>query len=131
MECLAALRSACNSHLTENECSATDPVVFAAQYTVSCAWAEVVALADVPSCEVVSRHGRCEARLELDMCGDSCAGEIMYGDIHVMPAARELIRMCNGPLGAWSAVGSESDEIAECLPGTELAICACLDAVCE
>lgn len=126
-QCLASLRAACNAEASADECAAT----FAFDgYQVQCAWAKVVTFSDATSCTVASVGGRCEATIVNEGCADVCAGEDGFSNVTAIPSALEIIELCNGPLGPWSAVGSESDHLSTCHPTTSDGLCACTMAAC-
>lgn len=115
-ECLAALRSACNEHTGEDACAAEPRLAFADDmYIVRCAWAKVVTFSDAAACAVASVAGRCEASVDT-ACRDACAGEPLISNLSAIPSELEIIELCGGPLGPWSAVGSE--------PGAHVGACA-------
>lgn len=130
-QCLASLRAACNAEATAEECAAT----FAFDgYEVQCAWAKVVTFSDATSCTVASVGGRCEATIvQEESCGDFCGGEALLSNVTAIPSALEIIELCNGPLGPWSAVGSENDYTSTCgenLSPPPHAFCDCATAAC-
>ncbi len=135
VECLDAMRLACNQHSEEDDCTSAPGLAFArGGYQVGCSWARVVRFSDADTCTVQSVEGRCEASLEGLPCGDLCAGNSMLSNISAFPSESELVDLCGGPLGSWSAVGSTQMHAFTCgeniePPAPEL--CDCVDAVCE
>jgi len=115
-DCLEALRSACGEHDVEGACAGEQPLSFLDdQYIVRCSWAKVVKFSDAAACTVASVTGRCEASVDT-ACSDACAGDFLNSSLTAIPSELEIIEMCGGPLGPWSAVGSE--------PGAYLGTCA-------
>ena len=58
-DCLAALRLACNQHLSEGPCFAAESSTFDG-YSISCAWVDVATFSDATTCELESTVGRCD-----------------------------------------------------------------------
>jgi hypothetical protein len=130
-ECLANMRASCNAHADADECATA--AFELDQYGVQCAWAKVVTFSDAESCTVASVGGRCEATIVQESCGDYCAGEDSFSNVTAIPSELEIIELCNGPLGPWSAVGSDSDYTSTCgenLSPPQHAFCGCAMAAC-
>lgn len=131
--CLDSLRMSCNTHAEENECMAT-PVLFFDEggYGIRCLWARVVKFSDASSCTVESVTGRCEASVNGE-CEDFCSGDFLLSDMSAISSQSELIQVCGGPLGTWSAVGAEQGYISTCGPNIQPPpppLCDCGDAAC-
>ncbi|HWB76830.1 MAG TPA: hypothetical protein VG755_17810 [Nannocystaceae bacterium] len=129
-ECLASLRAACNSAASADACA--DAFEFDG-YGVQCAWAKVVTFSDASSCAIASVSGRCEATIVQEGCGDFCADATSFGNVKAIPSALEIIELCGGPLGPWSALDSESDHLSTCgenLSPPQHAFCECATAAC-
>ena len=122
-DCLVGLASACQAHALEPECAAAPPFSFDG-YSVRCRWIEVVTIADVTSCTVESVASRCEASLDQE-CPYECSA---------IPSDGEILRLCGGPLGPWSAVGSgDTDHVGACAPNVSPpapALCDCAPVEC-
>jgi hypothetical protein len=134
VECLAAMRSACNAIEEEGDCTLTPFASFSnGGFEVRCEWAKVVKFSDVATCSVEGVLGRCEPTLNEMACVDSCLGEALVGSISAFPSDLELVQLCGGPLGSWSAVGSTEMYGFSCgdnLVPPEPAICQCIDEAC-
>lgn len=125
--CLDDLRTTCNALATASDCEAAAAFAFDG-YVVACTWTEVARFADVTSCTVAEVTARCEAAMPTE-CGSTCDGEGLIGDVTAIGSSAELVRVCGGPLGPWSEVGAEQDDVMGC--GTDAqGLCACLDAAC-
>lgn len=134
-ECLDALRLACNAHAAENDCAAAAPFAFDdGGFVIGCAWAKVVTFSDATQCTVESVAGRCEARIDSE-CGDYCAGDFMLSDVAAIPAQLEIVQLCGGPLGAWSATDAEPGTVVStCAPNVEPPsdpLCDCATTACD
>jgi hypothetical protein len=101
-------------------------------YQIRCLWAKVVKFTDATSCSVESVTGRCEASVRT-FCGDFCGGNSLVGDIHAIPSQLEIIHLCGGPLGPWSAVGNDNSSYSSpCGTGQAApALCDCATVACE
>lgn len=134
-ECLDAMRLACNQRSEENDCTSAPGLSFdGGGYEVRCSWARVVRFSDADTCTVQTVEGRCEASLEGLPCGDLCAGESLVGNISALPSESELVQLCGGPLGAWSAVDSPQMHAFGCGENLEPPappLCDCVDVACE
>lgn len=123
-DCLGALRSACGEHEDESTCVAEPALSFSdGSYIIRCSWAKVVTFSDADACTVASVAGRCEASV------DKACNESPTGNVDAIPSELEIIEMCGGPLGPWSAVGSEPGEYvgscAENVKPPAPALCDC------
>jgi hypothetical protein len=131
-ECLGQMREACNAQLDEHGCWASAPFAFYG-YTVRCAWAKVVSF-DGEQCSSPIVSGRCEAALDSN-CGSYCAGSTMFSDMAAIPATGELIQMCGGPLGTWTALDNSEQHSFDCgvenLSSEVRPICDCADVACN
>jgi hypothetical protein len=132
-ECLDALRLACNAHAEESACAGAQPLSFdTGGYSIECGWAKVVAFVDEAACTVETVSGRCEARIDTE-CGDFCGGDDMLSDVAAIPSQGEIVQLCGGPLGPWSAVGAANDDLSTCAdnvtPPSD-ALCECAEAAC-
>jgi hypothetical protein len=122
--CLEALRLECNERATAQDCAAAPPFDFEG-YGAVCTWANVVTYVDATSCAVQSESARCEAGV--------VPGDGLVAVCHAIPSQLEIIEIWGGPLGAWSAVGSDSDFVSSCgenLSPPEPPLCACAPASC-
>lgn len=134
--CLDALRDRCRENEAESSCAAADPLKFDNNgYVIRCRWAKVVTFteSDGVSCEVTGTEGRCEATVDT-VCSDGCAGDYFQTNLRASPMQREIVQVCGGPLGAWSAVGAEPGEYFACAPNTlppPPALCDCAPIACE
>lgn len=124
-DCLSALRDACRAHADESGCAGQATFQFDG-YGVRCAWANVLTFADATSCTIASEASRCEATLvSLGSVGIPCTA---------FPSELEIVELVDGPLGPWSAVDSEPDDVGGCAPNTSPpapALCDCAPASCE
>ncbi len=124
-DCLTDLRSACNAHVDESACAGQAAFEFDG-YTVRCGWANVLTFADATSCTIASEVGRCEAVLDsLDGLDAPCTA---------FPSELEIVVLGDGPLGPWSAVDSEADDVGTCAPNISPpapALCDCAPASCD
>jgi hypothetical protein len=121
-DCLASLREACNAHVDEAACVAQPSFEFDG-YSVRCGWANVLTIADATSCTLVSEVGRCEATL-VSECLSPCTA---------ITSALEIVELCDGPLGPWSAVDDDTDDVGGCAPNTQPpapALCDCAPPTC-
>lgn len=123
-ECLGGLRLACNGFATEEACAAAAPLAFDdGGYAVRCGWASVIAYDEASTCAVASMTSRCEAYIDQE-CFASCTA---------ITSELEIIDLCGGPLGPWSAVDIEDDGVGTCAPNTQPpapALCDCAPATC-
>jgi hypothetical protein len=130
-DCLDALRQACNEQDEENVCVATEPFDVSG-YRIRCAWAKVVAFSDTSACTVDAVVGRCEASIETP-CGDYCTENELLSNVSAIPSRQEIIRLCGGPIGPWSAVGADSDHTSMCadnvVPPAD-PLCQCAEVAC-
>lgn len=142
--CLGALRATCLAHTSEQSCLADGPARIGGLpedptiggYNIYCGWAPVVTFSTGGRCQVESVKWRCEARLDqLLACRDPCIDppELYYA-WNAIPSDRELMKICGGPLGEWSAVGAEPGHVGTCMdnvapPAPEL--CDCTTSACE
>lgn len=125
-DCLEALRLACNAHAAETQCTAAEALSFdSGGYSIRCAWAEVYTFTDAATCAGETATSRCEAIVDTE-CQDTCTA---------IPSALEIIDVCGGPLGAWSAVDSEdAGHVGTCAPNVQPpapALCDCAPATCD
>lgn len=134
-ECLGAMRLACDLHGEENVCTAVPGLSFdGGAYEVRCLWAKVVSFSDVDTCAVEAVVGRCEASLDGLPCGDLCAGESQVSNVSAIPSESEIVQLCGGPLGSWTAVGSTEMYGFTCgdnLDPPPPPLCDCVEAACE
>jgi hypothetical protein len=126
-DCLDALRVACNAHAAETQCTAAEPLSFdSGGYSIRCAWAEVITFTDAASCAGATISERCEAILEqFDGVSFECTA---------IPSALEIVVLSGGPLGPWSAVESDDDDVGPCAPNVQPpapALCDCAPASCD
>jgi hypothetical protein len=121
-DCLAALRDVCRAHSDETACTSQATFEFDG-YAVRCGWANVLTFADATSCTIASEAGRCEA-MHVAECLWPCTA---------IPSELEIVELCDGPLGPWSAVDSE-DDVSSCAPNTTPpapALCDCAPSSCD
>jgi len=134
-ECLDAMRLACNQHSEETDCTSAAGLSFAGGgYEVACSWAKVVRFSDPDTCTVQTVEGRCEARVAGMPCGDLCTGDSLTSNTSAFPSDSELVQLCGGPLGEWSAVGSTQMHASSCgenLEPPQPPLCDCVDVACE
>lgn len=59
----------------------------------------------------------------------------MLSDVAAIPSQLEIVQMCGGPLGSWSAVGAEPGGfVSTCAPNLEPPshpLCDCATAACD
>lgn len=135
--CLDGLSERCRAHDAQEDCAAAGPLTFGVGYTVACGWAKVVAFSEEASCTVASVHGRCEAILVEGLsgaCSDGCTGEALISSLSAFPSRGEIVDLCGGPLGGWSAIDADADgEGGMCAPNVSPpppALCDCVAAAC-
>lgn len=121
-DCLAALRDACNAHIDQSACAGQAAFEFDG-YSVSCGWANVTTFVDATSCTIASETGRCEAVIAQE-CLHPCTA---------ITSELEILELCDGPLGPWSAVDDDTDDVGACAPNTSPpapALCDCAPPSC-
>jgi hypothetical protein len=124
-ECLGALREACLGIASESACAGAPQFQFDG-YAIECRWVGVTSFVDVATCTVESESFRCEAGLPP---GDG--PQILC---HAIQSELEIVEMLDGPIGPWSAVGSDDDDVRSCGEGLvppEPPLCACAPAECD
>jgi len=122
-ECLDALRLGCNQQMAEGSCTGFAPALFDG-YTIRCGWVEVFTFSDATTCALASTTSRCEAYIDQE-CPADCSA---------IPSEGEILELCGGPIGPWSAVDSEqAGYVGTCAPNVQPpapALCDCAPASC-
>lgn len=135
--CLEGLSERCRGHDAQEDCLASGALTFGVGYTVACDWAKVVAFSDEASCTVASVRGRCEAVLVEGLsgaCSDGCSDESLISSLSAFPSRGEIVDLCGGPLGGWSAIdadaGGEGGVCAANVSPPAPALCDCVAVAC-